>query len=82
LVSGCVARQASNATRNFGRKRRSAITIASLFPAVYAENQASKVEESKLRRLIAWRLARLASDRSFEESASRTRDSVLHFAAA
>src|SRR4051812_17592287 len=82
FISGCVARQASKATPNSGRKRRSAITSASLFPTVNAANQASNVVESKLRRLMAWRFARLALERSVEASASRTRDSVLHFAAA
>ena len=82
LVSGLVARHASNATRNCGRKRRSAIAIACSLPAVYAANHALKVEESKFRSSIASRWARFAFDLAVEDSARSTRDSVLHFAAA
>jgi hypothetical protein len=77
-----VARHASNATANSGRKRRSAIAIASRLRAVYAANHASKVDESKDRSSIASSVARLALVRAPEASARITRDSVLHLAAA
>ena len=56
--------------------------MASRFLTVNAENHALNVEASKFRRSIDSMSARLASDLRVEASASFTRDSLLHFAAA
>ena len=63
-------------------ERRSATVIACSLRAVYAANQASKVEESKFRSSIATRFARLASVLAVADSAKSTRDSVFQLAAA
>src|SRR5690349_18109189 len=81
FVAGDVAIHASNATLNSGRNRRAATSIAVWFPTEYAAYHAEKVDESKLRRSSAVCCARFACDRDVADSASFTRDSVLHFAA-
>src|SRR3954464_6610699 len=81
FVSGSVACQASNATLNSGRNRRSASAIFDGLSNVKAVNQALNVLESKLRISMASDSARFASNRSVDAWASCTRDSVLHFAA-
>ena len=81
MCSGSVAIQASKATRNTGRNRRTAIASFCGLLRVNAVNQALKVDESKLRRDIAARSSRVAKLRSVDDSAMLTRDSVLHRAA-
>jgi hypothetical protein len=76
-----VAIHALKATRNRGRKRRTAIaSFCGLF-RVKAVNQALKVEESKLRSEMASRSSRVARLPRLDALAMSTRDSVLHFAA-
>ncbi len=82
LVAGLVAIQASNATRNSGRNRCSAMRIADLSPAVYAVNHVLNVETSKLRSSMAESCARFAWVRVAEAFASESDDSVPHFAEA
>ena len=76
-----MAIHALKATRNAGRKRRSAIaSFCGLF-SVNAVNHAVKVEESKLRSDRAMRSSRVAMLRSVEDWAISTRDAVPHRAA-
>src|SRR5580698_559261 len=81
LCSGLVAIQALKATRNWGRKRRTAIaSFCGLF-SVKAMNQALKVEASKLRSEMAVRSSRVARLPRVEARAMSTRDAVPHCAA-
>ena len=77
-----MAIQASKATLNSGRKRRSATACFSGSSNVNAMYQALKVEESKLRVDSALRSARVARLRRVAASAISMRDSVIHLAAA
>ena len=82
MRKGSVAIQASKATLNSGRKRRSAMACFCGSSKVNAVNQALKVEESKLRVDRALRSARVARLRRVAAWASSKRDSVPHLAAA
>ena len=82
MRTGSVAIQASKATLNSGRKRRSAIPCFCGLFNVYAVNQALKVEESKFRVDRALRSARVARLRRVAAWAISMRDSVPHLAAA
>src|SRR3954453_13580364 len=81
LWSGSVARQASNATRNSGRNRRSAIAIVAGSLSVNAMNQALKVLATQLRFSAATVSSRFAWMRSVEACARFNRESVSHLAA-
>src|ERR1700728_936085 len=81
LCSGSVAIHALKATRNWGRKRRTAIaSFCGLFK-VNAINHALNVEASKLRSVLAVRSSRVARLPSVEARAMSTRDAVPHCAA-
>ena len=81
MCRGSVVIQALKATRNWGRKRRTAIaSFCGLF-RVNAVNHALKVEASKLRSEMAVRSSRVARLRSVEDWAMSTRDTVPHRAA-
>jgi hypothetical protein len=80
VEGGSVAIQASKATLNSGRKRRSAMTCFCGSSKVNAVHQVLKVEESKLRVERAARSARVARLRRVAAWASSMRDSVPHLA--
>ncbi len=81
FVNGSVAIQASNATLNSGRKRRSATATASSSSARYASNQALNVVASPTRNSSDSWNARFASVRIAEAFARWSDDSVPHLAA-